>query len=125
MAQKTFYMWATILSPAAGRVLASSLIERGYGVSGMSDVMLREGEASTLIALKATSTANSSTIDRVLSDFREIMSENSAMYHSLVVYDSVGKFSWIGSNIKLPVREEKKAEIPKEETRTRFDVIDS
>lgn len=123
---KVFFLWATILSPSAGRLLASGLVERGYEVQALAStkVMMREGEASTLVALKASSEEETSTQATLLRQVKEIMEENTAMYHSLIVYHHGGSFTWEGSNIKLPPREEKKPEEPKVAPRTRFDVMD-
>jgi uncharacterized protein YaaQ len=127
MAKKTFYVWATILSPSSARLLTSGLVERGYGVTSLADngTMMWEGEASTLVALQLTSSAEARTHQEVMGHVAGVLDAISSMYHSLVVYNTNGAFTWRQSNIKLPERKpEKKPEASKKEGRTRFDEID-
>jgi hypothetical protein len=120
---KTFYVWATIFSPTGVRLLTAGLVERGFKVGPLAENrrLFWEGEASTLTAFQVETGQEDVTRATLLQSVKDVLGAIGAMYHSLIVYETKGSFTWAESNIKLPPPEEKKEEPPKEEPRTRFD----
>lgn len=123
---KTYYLWATILTQAAGRVLIADLVNANCTISpaaGTSGRTFAEGEASTLLSLRIDTTLEP---EALLNRIAEFLGANGAMWHSLILHDVGGTTRWRGSNIVLPKREEKQkvAEAPPAPPATRFDALD-
>lgn len=110
---KTYYLWATLLSVSAGRVLIADLVNRGYAVKGAAESgrSHTDGEASTLYAL-AIEVKNEVAGATLMTQITEHLRGNEAMWHSLVLVCPPGDIRWQASNIVLPKKEEPKPAVP-------------
>jgi hypothetical protein len=122
---KTFYVWATLLTSATAHRLTSGLVEKGYSVGPLASSrrLCVEGEASVFAALKVDSGLDTVDQSLMIREVKEVLSGIGSVWHSLVVFEVGGSCTWEGSNIKLPPREEKVVEDPKEVPKTRFDLM--
>lgn len=107
---KTFYVFLTVLSDALKGALLSACLDEGMKVGplGRGGGSQWDGEASTLLGLKIEVDNGYESLKAVkdpaaMNDkMREVLDKVGMVYHSLIVHEMGGSFSWVGSNIKMP-----------------------
>lgn len=101
---RNFYVWATILTPSAARLLISGFVERSYHVAplALGEQVIQEDQASTLVAISLTKYETPVNTNDVAGEVVKILDGLEAKYYSIIVSDLSGNLSWCGSNIVLP-----------------------
>lgn len=116
----TFYVWVTLLTEGYVDGLIAALVNAGYEVGALADsgVLTQTTDVSAMVALKVIQAGQKNKdIDRpkFLSQLKELLKDKGYKYHSLVVHELNGSFTWCSGDIKLEPRPEQ----------TRFDKIAS
>jgi hypothetical protein len=85
--------------------IVAGLVKKGYHVGPAAEdnslTLHNKGNASTLIAIKVTSSDEGLTASKVNEDVRSVLTENSFLYYSVIV-SACTSCCWMSSNITLP-----------------------